>query len=193
MIDFEPVRAKRTTLQEVAGGLTRQDLAGLTREMVAHQLSLLEDAQDPDVVMVPEDPEANDSFAADASEVHLAWTLGHVIVHTTASSEEAAAHALTLARGVPVAERSRWEVPWREATTVEFLRSRLDESLRMRLAMLEAWPDRPDLENLYVPAQGLPGRNAVARFISGLYHDDSHLAQIEGIMAQARDRRAAAK
>jgi hypothetical protein len=142
--------------------------------------------------MVPDDPEANDTFAANAEDVGLSWTLGHVVVHTTASSEESAALALTLARGLPIVGRSRYEVPWQQAQTAAFIRHRIEESLRMRLAMLAAWPDGPDLDNFYAPYEDRPPMNAMGRFIGGLAHDDSHLAQLNKIMDEARTRRAAA-
>ncbi len=192
MIDFGPLRRKEVSLQDLAAGLGQDDLARLTREMCVAQLSAIEDATDPDVVMVPDDPEANDTFAAQTEDVGLSWTLGHVVVHTTASSEESAALALTLARGLPVEGRSRYEVPWEQARTVAFIRHRIEESLRMRLAMLAAWPDGPDLDNFYAPYEGRPPMNAMGRFIGGLAHDDSHLEQLRKIMVQARSRRAAA-
>ncbi|HEY4913280.1 MAG TPA: DinB family protein [Candidatus Dormibacteraeota bacterium] len=185
------MRRKEKSLQDLATGLSRDNLGRLTREMVAAQLSTIEDATDEDVVMVPDDPDANDTYAADAEDVGLSWTLGHVVVHTTASSEESAALALVLARGLPVVGRSRYEVPWEEARSVEFIRNRLDESLRMRLALLAAWPDEPRLDNFYAPYEGRPPMNAVGRFIGGLAHDDSHLEQMRKIMVQARSRRAA--
>ncbi len=192
MLDFQPVRSKEKSLSDLAEGLGRDDLAQLTREMVETQLGLLEGVDDADVVFVPDDPDANDTFAADAEDVDLAWTLGHVVVHETASSEEAAAHSLTLARGLVPPGRSRYEVPWPEATTVEFCRARLRESLRMRLAMLDAWPDPPHLETVYVAVEGAAPRNAVARFLGGLMHDDSHLEQMRKIAAQARAARGVA-
>ncbi|HXB04010.1 MAG TPA: DinB family protein [Candidatus Acidoferrum sp.] len=192
MIDFGPLRRKEVSLQDLAAGLGQDDLARLTREMCIAQLSAIEDATDPDVVMVPDDPEANDTFASNTEDVGLSWTLGHVVVHTTASSEESAALALTLARGLPVEGRSRYEVPWEQARTVAFIRHRIEESLRMRLAMLAAWPDGPDLDNFYAPYEGRPPMNALGRFIGGLAHDDSHLEQLRKIMVQARSRRAAA-
>ena len=192
MIDFGPLRRKEVSLQDLAAGLGQDDLARLTREMCVAQLSAIEDATDPDVVMVPDDPEANDTFASNTEDVGLSWTLGHVVVHTTASSEESAALALTLARGLPVEGRSRYEVPWEQARTVAFIRHRIEESQRMRLAMLAAWPDGPDLDNFYAPYEGRPPMNALGRFIGGLAHDDSHLEQLRKIMVQARRRRAAA-
>ena len=192
MIDFGPLRRKEAGLQDLAAGLSHADLGRLTREMCEAQLSAIEDATDADVVMVPDDPEANDTFAAQAADVGLSWTLGHVVVHTTASSEESAALALTLARGLTVEGRSRYEVPWEEARTVAFIRHRIEESMRMRLAMLAAWPDGPDLDNFYAPYEGRPSMNAMGRFIAGLAHDDSHLEQMRKIMDEARTRRAAA-
>ena len=186
MLDFEPVRQKEKTLMDLAEGLDREDLARLTREMVELQLSLLEGVEDADVTFVPDDPEANDTFATSPEDADLAWTLGHVVVHTAASSEEAAAVALTLARGCEVHGRSRYEPAWQEVTTASYCRSRLEESLRMRLAMLDAWPDPPHLDNL-----DDRGRNAVARFLAGLSHDDSHVDQIRKVAAQAREARGA--
>jgi hypothetical protein len=186
MLDFEPIRRREKTLSDLAEGLGRGDLVQLTREMVELQLRLLDGVEDADVTFVPDDPEANDTFAANPDDTALAWTLGHVVVHAAASSEEAAAHALSLARGVEPHERSRYEVPWQQATTVAFLRGRLRESLRMRLAMLDAWPDDPHLETVYVAAEGVAPRNAIARLLGGLSHDDSHLDQIRKVAAQAR-------
>lgn len=192
MLDFEPYRRHEKTLSDLAEGLSRQDLKVLTDEMIDRELELIAGIEDADVVFVPDDPEANDTFAENADEVDLAWTLGHVIVHATASSEEAAMHALSLARGLVPNERSRYEVPWEEARTAEFLRHRLEESRRMRQAMLDAWPDEPNLDTLYQPREDRPALNAVGRFIGGLSHDDSHLGQIEKIVAQARAARGAA-
>ena len=188
MIDFGPLRRKEASLQDLATGLSQTDLGRLTREMCAAQLAAIQDATDDDVVMVPDDPDASDTFASRPEDVGLSWTLGHVVVHTTASSEESAALALTLARGLPVQNRSRYEVSWEQARTVAFIRDRIEESQRMRLAMLAAWPDKPHLENFYSPYEGRPPMNALGRFIGGLAHDDSHLEQMRKIMSQARQR-----
>lgn len=190
MIDFEPYRRREVSLQELAGPLKRDDLAMLTREMCDLQLSLIEDAEDQDFVFVPQDPEANDTYASRPEDVGLSWTLGHVVVHTTASSEESAALALVLARGLPVDGRSRYEVPWEQARTAAFARHRISESLQMRLSMLAAWPDEPHLDNFYSPYEGRPPMNAMGRFLGGLAHDDSHVDQIRKIMVQARQLRA---
>jgi DinB superfamily len=93
---------------------------------------------------------------------------------------------------LPVDGRSRHEVPWQGVRTAAYIRGRIEESRRMRLAMLAAWPDQPHLDNFYTPYAGRPPMNALGRFLSGLVHDASHLEQIRKIMAQARERRRAA-
>jgi hypothetical protein len=192
MLDFSPVHRGEKTSQELASELTRDELASLTEEMCSLQLEAIRDAQDEDVDFVPDDPDAKDTFAARPEDVGLSWTLGHVVVHATASSEEAAALALTLARGLDVNGRSRYEVGWEGVRTASYIRERIEESCRMRLAMLAAWPDKPHLDNFYSPYEGRPPINALGRFLSGLSHDASHLEQMRKIMVQARSRRRAA-
>ena len=100
MLDFKAVRDKKITLAELVAGLTCDDLRALTNEMVDAMQGLIAGCVDADVTFVPVDPAAHDRFAAKEEEVKLAWNLGHVIVHTTASAEESAALAAELARGV---------------------------------------------------------------------------------------------
>ena len=186
MIEFSAVRRKERPLQDLAEGLSRDDLVRHTNEMCDHFQELIAGVEDPDTTFVPDDPEANDTFAATGEEVGLAWTLGHVIVHWTASSEEAAAHALTLARGLPVQGRSRYEGPWQEASTADFLHRRIEESRRMQLAMLDAWPDQPHLDVTFKREGSSSSLNAVGRFLGGLMHADSHREQVTRILEQAR-------
>lgn len=186
MLDFASIRNKTTSLLDLTRDLTKEDLRAFTNEMIDTMQEITADAIDADVVFVPQDPYANDTFGI-PEEADLAWTLGHVIVHATASSEEAAALALTLARGLPIEGRSRYETPWRTVQTVAQIRHRLEESRRMRLAMLDAWPDQPHLDVTYAPYPGRPPQNAIARFIMGLYHDDAHLDQLREIMRQCRE------
>jgi hypothetical protein len=185
MLDFNKVKAKEITFNELVSGLMVNDLRQLTNEMVDHIQSLIAGCVDADVTFQPEDPEANDRFAANPDDVKLAWTLGHVIVHTTSSAEEAAALAAELARGVPLHGRSRSEIPWREAVTIAMCRARLEESRRMRLASLEMWPDRPCLDLMAELWPGMDPVNAVGRFVLGLNHDANHLGQIGEIVRQA--------
>jgi DinB superfamily len=185
MLDFTPVRDKKLSIIDLSRDLTKSDLHKLTDEMIDTMLAIIADARDEDVDFVPQDPGANDTFGI-PEEKDLAWTLGHVIVHATASSEESAALALTLARGLPVEGRSRYEVPWRTVHSVAQLHHRLEESRHMRLAMLDAWPDEPHLDTTYIPYSSFGPFNAVTRFVAGLSHDDAHLGQLREIMRQAK-------
>lgn len=186
MLDFTQVREREITLGELVAGLTAADLRELTNGMIDTMLDLIADCGDEDVTFVPVDPDANDTYATDEAERNIAWTLGHVIVHTTASAEESAAIAAELARGVEYHGRSRSEVPWQSMTTIQQCRQRLEESRRMRLASLDMWPDRPHLDNTYEPWKAIGDINAVGRFVLGLFHDDSHLEQIADIVRQAK-------
>jgi hypothetical protein len=186
MLDFTPVRTKELTYGQLSANLTRDDLRRLTGEMIDTMLSLIAGCADADVTFVPNDPDASDAYAANEGDVNLPWTLGHVIVHTTASAEESAALAAELARGVKFHGRSRSEVPWQTVTAIEQCRERLEESRRMRLASLDMWPDRPNLSNTYRYREGDEPINAVSRFIRGLAHDDSHLEHIRKIVQQAK-------
>jgi len=194
MLDFTPLRNGDTTMADLTARLRVHDLRDLTNEMIDVQRAAIAESSDADVTFVPADPSANDTFApagSDAAVVTLPWTLGHVIVHVTASSEEGAALALTLARGLPVMGRSRYETPWETVTTVAQLVQRLEESRRMRLALLDAWPDQPHLDNADTPIPQFGPLNPVARFVLGLSHDQSHVDQIQDIVAQAKAAREA--
>jgi hypothetical protein len=189
MLDFTPVRNKEMTWTEFTAVLSKTDLQDSTNEMVDQMLDLIAECTDEDVSFEPDDPEAYDTFALDKAEVSMPWTLGHVIVHTTASAEESAAIAAELARGVAVERRrSRSELPWRQVTTIAQCRERLEESRRMRLASLEMWPDKPYLDNYYQYKEGGMEITAVIRFVVGLAPDDSHRGQISDIVQQAKGR-----
>jgi hypothetical protein len=188
MLDFTPLRNREMTMAELTADLTPQDLRQLTNEMIDRMLDLIAGCGDAAVIFVPVDPDANDVYAVDSSLENLAWTLGHVIVHATASSEESAFLAAELARGVPFEKRrSRSEIAWEMVTTIAQCRHRLEESRRMRLSSLDLWPDEPYLDNVYYSRPDGPPVNAVGRFVYGLVHDDSHLGQIAEIVRQAKE------
>jgi len=190
MLDFSRVRNQELSYSDLASGLTIADLRTLTDEMVDLMVAMIKDCTDADVTFTPADPGANDTFASKSDEVGIAWTLGHVIVHTTASSEESAFLAAEMARGVENHGRSRSEIPWEEVTTIAECRERLEESRRMRHASVEMWPAQPYLETVYRPWPSAPEINALGRFILGLSHDDSHVGQIEDVVRQAKAARA---
>lgn len=191
MLDYSGIATGQTTLADLTQDLTADDLHKLSDEMVDTILSIMQDATDADVVFEPHDPNAHDAAAASSDDANIAWTLGHVIVHTTAGSEEAAAIASSLARGVPFEGRSRYETHWTTVTTVEQLRERLEESRRMRHAFLNTWPNQPQLDVTSTPIPRFGPMNAIARFLLGLFHEDSHLEQLREIMRQARAARGA--
>lgn len=186
MVSISMLSNKQVSLDELVKELAATELRDLTNEMIDTQLALIQDCIDEDVVFVPVDPAANDPYAEKGDETNLAWTLGHVIVHATASSEESAYLAVELARGVPYRQgRSRSETPWETVKTIEQCRLRLEESRRMRLASLDMWPDEPFLDNTFESRSGKKF-NAIARFVFGLMHDQDHLGQIAEIVQQAR-------
>ena len=166
--------------------LTKDDLRYWTNLIIDNELAMIANCTDADVVFQPVDAKADDPYAVDAAEVNMPWTLGHLVVHVTASSEESAALAAELARGVEFHGRSRSEVPWRTVTTIQQCVDRLEESRRMRLASLDMWPDNPDVENSYKPYESAPVMNCYRRFLGGLRHDNSHLDQIQDVVGQAQ-------
>jgi hypothetical protein len=183
MIEFPP----DTRVSDLQSGITRDDLIRAANAMTDKLLELVRDLPDSFVTFEPLDPDAHDPYAADEADVDLAWTLGHVIVHVTASLEESAARGATLARGVAITGRSRYETPWQSVTTTAQLVERLEESRRMQLAFLNAWPDQPHLDNLYTEFEEHWGAlNAVGMTLGGIRHASSHLGQIEEIIRQAR-------
>jgi hypothetical protein len=184
-IDFSRVRAREVRLADLVADLGIDDLARATDSSIAQIEELLSDATDTDVIFVPEDPAADDPAAADPADRDLAWNLGHLVAHVTASAEESAALAQELARGVPFHGRSRWEVPWKTVTTIERCRRRLADSRRIRLASLQMWPASPPSEVDPDPATPT-WQQARERFARGLSHEDAHVEQIRNVAKQAR-------
>lgn len=189
MLDFAALHARTRTFADLVAPLTPLDLHHQTDEMIDRMRAIIFDAADADVIFVPSDPQAHDSFGK-SEEAEMAWTLGHVIVHATASAEESAALSTIMARGLVPEGRSRYETDWRTVHTVAQLRARLEESRRMRHAFLTAWPTAPHLEVIYQPYTSMAPINAIGRFIFGLAHDFDHLDQLREIMRQARVARA---
>lgn len=189
-LDFSRVRTRETTLSRLVEDLGVADLEDATRASIATVEGLLEGITDADVVFVPADPDAFDADAADPEDVTLAWTLGHLVVHVTASAEESAALASELARGVPFHGRSRWEVPWQSVTTAAQCWKRLADSRRMRLASLQMWPALPPKD--VDPDETVPTwLQARERFVRGLSHEDAHFEQIRRVVAEAKAARGA--
>lgn len=192
MVDFSPVINKEKKYIDLwrDNNLTIQDLRDATNKSIDYILSLIDGLDDAGINHVPVDENAKDPYAVEGEE-DISWTLGHLIAHVTASSEEGAAYSSLLARGVEgVEHRPRYETPWRDIDTKAKAVQRLEESRRMRLAYLDTFPDNPDYDNLRV---GLSERahdyfgdlNAPAAFLMGLGHEVGHYEQIEDAVQQA--------
>lgn len=182
MLDFAGIHNSTQTFADLAYELTPGALHDLTDEMIDLVLSISAAATDADLLFEPTDPHA---AANDDGSVASGWTLAHIVAHTTASAEETAALAVTLARGVPVEGRSRYEVPWETLQTVVQLRERIEESRRMRHALLNAWPNQPHLQLRFKLVPRFDPLNAPECFILGLFHEDAHLGQLREVMRQA--------
>ena len=182
----KPDKRSAFNLPAEGSDVTTDDLRRLTNALINEVQRLLRRCVDADVVFVPIDPHAHDTAAASGDEAAMAWTLGHIIAHTTASSEESATLASELARGVPYHGRSRSEIPWQLITTVAQCHMRLEESRHMRLASLDMWPYSPHLDNVHVPWEGALPMGPIERFLSGLRHDADHLDQVRDVIRQAR-------
>ncbi len=183
LIDFAPVERNELKLIDLAARFTLDDLRAATRFSIDRMLELIADLSDADVTFDPVDPDAHDPYAV-AGEETIGWSLAHLIVHVTASSEEWAAYSAILARGIdyPPEPRLRYETPWRAVTTQAQCVQRLRESLRMRLAYLDVWPDAPHLETRRQMSERFTERfgefNAPAAYLFGLWHEVNHYEQI---------------
>lgn len=186
MLNFSPLNDKEISFNKMAQRLTVEDFKNATSALIEHLLISIAQLNDEAVTFQPQDPAANDPYAENPDDVHMAWTLAHVIVHLTSSLEESAFMAAELARGVEEHGRSRYETPWQSVTTLAQCQERLKESLRMCIATLEVWPDSPHFENTYSPWKSIGKIDARGRYLLGLKHADDHLGQIDDILGQIK-------
>lgn len=192
IIDFSPVRNGEVRFDVFAQQFTKEDLRAATNASIDLLLDIIKDADDAQIVFIPHDPLADDPHAS-PEERHLGWSLAHLIVHVTASAEEGAAVSSILARGIPYPRdpRLRYETHWRTITTKAQAVQRLEESRRIRLAYLDAWPDEPHLDVLREVSDGYRERmgeqNAKAAFLGGLRHESNHYDQFRDVAQQARE------
>lgn len=195
-IDFTPIRERTQKAIPFAAQFSLNDIRSAAIESIEYMLGILDGLTDADVTFVPDDPDADDPHAI-PEEQHVGWSIAHLIVHVTASTEEYVSTAAVIARGInyPREPRLRYETHWKSVTTVTQCEQRLRESLRMRLAALDMFPD--DI---------LPGRwerserflelfgdvDAKAAYLFGLSHETSHHAQLAEARRQALTVRSAA-
>ncbi len=181
-IDFTPINTNQMKMLEFSQQFAIADLATATQESIDIIHDLIKDLNDEQAVFIANDVEADGE---------IGWNVAHIVVHATATAEEAAAVSSIVARGIlyPFEPRLRYETDWQTVTTIAHCLQRLDESLRMRLGYLHGWPDTPQL-NIY---RGLPepmierfGQlNATATFLLGLWHEQRHFDQLREIVRQA--------
>lgn len=197
MFDFTQLTQQHVKMSELAQSVNVADLRDATDRSIDTLLSLIQQANDAMIIFEPHDPAAHDAYAV-AGEEHIGWTLGHLVAHVTASSEEWAAYSAILARGIVYTRepRLRFETPWREVDTQAKAIQRLEESRRMRLAFLNTWPEQPHLNVLIELSERARERwgemNAPAAFLFGLRHEVGHHEQIREVLRQARTAQSAA-
>ena len=188
LIDFQPVFKKEKTLIDLANEYSHADLGDAFNSYVDFTLQIINGVSDEQALYIPFDPDADDPHATAEADRHVGWSLVHLVMHVTATVEEAAAFSSILARGIPIGGRLRSERNWREVTTCAETIARLEECRRMCLAYLAAWPDRPDLTTRRSMPEDFkwPGPNAPVSFLAGLMHWHKHIEQFQQTAEQAR-------
>lgn len=190
MIDFSQVDNNEKKMLDFAGEFGVQELRAATNHSIDYLLSLIEGLNDANVTFDPVDEHANDPHAIPGEE-QIGWNLAHLVAHVTATSEEWAAYASILARGIPypAEPRLRYETPWHTITTQAQCLQRLEESRRIRLGYLDTFPDQPDFETRRALSPRFVERmgefNAPACFLFGLKHEIGHYDQFNEVRRQA--------
>ncbi len=191
-IDFSALEAGEVSLLDFATQLSVEQLRQATNESIDTLLEIIRATDDAGVVFEPYDPDADDPYAVEGEKA-IGWSLGHLVVHVTSSSEEWATYSSILARGIgyPAEPRLRYETEWKTITSQAQCIQRLEESRRMRLAYLDTWPDEPNLELLRELSPRfieLFGQfNAPACFLFGLKHELGHHDQFREALRQAQE------
>ncbi len=190
LIDFSPIEGGDVKMLEFSKQFSVADLKAATNASIDTILDIIRDMSDAQMIFLPVDPDANDPHAVPGEE-KIGWSLAHLVVHVTASSEEGAAFSSILARGIPYPKepRLRYETNWHTVTTQAQAIQRLEESRRIRLAYLDTWPDEPHLdvyrESSERSIEKFGHMNAPASFLSSLKHEWGHLEQFREVRRQA--------
>ncbi len=190
-LDFTPIDNHEMTMLQFSEHFTVEDLRTATNESVDTLLKIVRGLNDTQVAFLPIDPEADDPYAKPGEE-KIGWSIAHLVVHVTATSEEWATYSSFLARGIsyPAEPRLRHETEWTTVTTTAQCIQRLEESRRIRLGYLSAWPDQPNLTTLRELSPKFIERfgqfNAAVCFLFGLKHELGHYAQFHEVARQAK-------
>ncbi len=189
-IDFTPVSDNQVKLADFAKKITVDDLRELSNAQIDTILGIIADLDDADVTFDPIDPLADDPYAKEG-EGKIGWSIAHLVVHVTASSEESATFASILARGIPYPKEPslRYETDWKSVTTKAQCVQRLEESRRIRLGYLATFPDAPFLDTAREMSENFVNKfgeyNAIVGFLMGLMHEEGHFAQFRDVHDQA--------
>ncbi len=180
VFDMEAFRSGKASYADLVRDITHSDLYRFTDEYFSTVQPIVADVTDRATTFVPRDAALKDPG-------EQAYTLGHVIVHLTATLEESASVASVLARDIAFDGRLRYEVPWETIHTAQQIHERLKESQRMCRAYLDAWPDAPHLDITIMRIPSFGPMNAVGMHMLGIMHGEAHIEQLREIMRQAKE------
>jgi chloramphenicol 3-O-phosphotransferase len=181
VLDMEAFRSGKASYADSVRDVTHADLYKLTDDYFDTVESIVAEVTDMGVTFVPYDAALKDPNQE-------AYTLGHVVVHLTATLEESASIASVLARGITFDGRLRYETPWQTIRTAQQVHARLRESRRMCKAYLDAWPDAPHLDVTVMRIPHFGPMNAIGMDVLGIIHGESHIEQLKEILRQSRNR-----
>ena len=159
-LNFEAFRSGKSSYADAVRDVTHTDLYQATTDLFDTIESIITDVTDMGTTFVPHDPDLKDPNEE-------AYTLGHVIVHLTATLEESSSIGSVLARGI-------------------IFEGRLRESRRMCKAFLDSWPDAPHLDVTIVRIPSFGPMNAVGMHALGILHGGGHIEQLREIMRQSK-------
>ncbi len=188
LIDFQPVFDRTQTLGELAAGYGRADLGAALDRYVDFTREVINGVTDAQAAWIPVDQAADDPHAASEADRHAGWSLIHLVMHVTASAEEAAAFSSILARGIAISGRLRSERDWQQVTGCRETVGRLEECRRICHGYLSAWPDSPDLATVRIMPDTMAWMkpNAAVSFLAGLLHWQRHVEQLRRVADEAR-------
>jgi hypothetical protein len=190
LIDFSLVERGDVKMLEFSQQFSLADMKAATNASIDTILDIIKDMSDDQMTFLPFDPDADDPHAVEGEE-KIGWSLAHLVVHVTATSEEGAAFSSILARGIPYPKepRLRYETNWHTVTSKAQAIQRLEESRRIRLAYIDTWPDTPFLDTFREMSEKAIEKvgylNGPASFLSSLKHEWGHFAQFREVRRQA--------
>ncbi|GHO80801.1 hypothetical protein KSD_85720 [Ktedonobacter sp. SOSP1-85] len=178
--DFTALREGKTTYADMVAEVSYKDLQNYIELAFETVETILKDATDAAVNFVPNDPKATE-------DGERGWTISHIVAHLTAGFEENASVSSILARGLALEARLHAEAPWETLKTAEQVRARLNESRRMSLAYLSAWPDQPNLTTTITRIPAFGPMNAIGVGMLGFFHAQMHYEQLRETLNQAAE------